>query len=386
MVDTESYHKHNNSSRPATPTSPFHDSALDDADNRIPLRSERVPVTELKYFTHNFANQGMGHKFSELVMGLYFAHKNGLQYVFNERAFVRNFRNADLQWLGDLLRQRYPVPPELREMMAENDRKAGIVKHHSQHPELEDFDMVLNQWIPVVNYRDTAQFHYNQLGDYALKKSSLLGFGGGNSYMCPEDNNPRPNPNCFLAGFSFFNASRDAQDLLQHRESTLQQKEHTIHQVDRFVIHIRLGDIQVSEKPETYVKVIEGMRRKLNITLPEERIHFVYFKPADWSWETTVHSFGNWKRLREIKSVLPKAQYHDIESTEETLRFMIGSKYLMTSGSSLSYVAAYFCPNCHVISVMPKEYIEYKIEMSEENYMKTFYYMDEWVPYIHYAN
>ncbi|GJJ68941.1 hypothetical protein EMPS_01287 [Entomortierella parvispora] len=373
-------------SRPVPPTSPFHDPILDEADNRIPLRAERMPLSELKYFTHNFANQGMGHKFSELVMGLHFANNNGLQYVFNERAFVRNFRNADLQWLGDLLRQRYPVPPELRAMMAANNRKAGIENHHSlqAQSELEDFDMVLNQWIPVYNYRDTAQFAYDQMGDYELRKSSLLGFGGRSSYMCPE-NNPRPNANCFLAGFSFFNASRDVQDLLQRKESTLREKypqEHTIGQVDRLVIHIRLGDIQVSEKPETYVKVIQGMRRKLNISLPDENVHFVYFKPT----ELSEHMWGNWKRLRDIKSVLPNAQYHDIQSTEETLRFMVASKYLMTSGSSLSYVAAYFCPNCHVISAMPKEYIEDKIEMTEENYRNTFYYMDEWVPYIHYTS
>lgn len=55
----------------------------------------------------------MGHKFSELLMGIYFAKKNGLQYVFNEKSFVHNFRLADLGWLGDLIRQRYPVPQEL---------------------------------------------------------------------------------------------------------------------------------------------------------------------------------------------------------------------------------------------------------------------------------
>jgi hypothetical protein len=153
--------------------------------------------------------------------------------------------------------------------------------------------------------------------------------------------------------------------------------QHKVEQVERMVIHVRLGDITVSEQPETYVKVIEGMRRKLSISLPADRIHFIYYRPSVWSW-------SGWKRLRDLKRVLPDAQYHNVESTEDTIRFMIASKYLMTSGSSLSYLAAYFCPNCHVISTMPKEHTKLGIKMTEENYRNNFYYMDEWVPLIHY--
>ncbi|KAG9067266.1 hypothetical protein KI688_012048 [Linnemannia hyalina] len=300
-------------------------------------------------------------KFSELLMGIYFARKNGLQYVFNEKTFVRNFRQAYLGWLGDLIRQRYPVPQEL-----------------ATEPNGQSFGMYLSQWIPIYNYRDTTANAYAQMNELELR-SPLLGFGGRNSYNCPEYN-PRPDPNCFHADFSFFNATRDIRDLLQANESTVQgQGQHKVEQVERLAIHIRLGDITVSEQPETYVRIIEGMRRKLSISLPADRVHFIYYQPSVWSW-------SNWKRLRDIKRALPDAQYHDVESTEATIRFLIASKYLMTSGSSLSFVAAYVCPNCHVISTMPKEHMQRGIEMTEDNYSHNFYYMDEWVPQIHYSS
>lgn len=328
-------------------------------EDPIPQLSEKVPLSELKYFTHDFANQGMGHKFSELLMGIYFAKKNGLQYVFNEKTFVHNFRKADLEWLGDLLRQRYPVPQEL-----------------ATKPNGQAFEMKLKLWIPVYNYRDTTATAYAQIKEPELR-TPFLGFGGRNFYECPEDN-PGLDHNCFHAGFSFLNATRDIRDLLQANNSTEQgQGQHKVEQVERLAIHIRLGDITVSEHPETYVKIIEGMRRKLSISLPADRVHFVYYQPSVWSW-------SNWKLLRDLKRALPDAQYHNVESTEETIRFMIASKYLMTSGSSLSFVAAYFCPNCHVISTLPKEQMHMGMEMTEDNYSHNFYYMDEWVPYIHY--
>ncbi|KAF9559198.1 hypothetical protein EC968_006677 [Mortierella alpina] len=326
-------------------------------EDSLPLRSDKVPLSELKYFTHDFAIQGVGHKFSELLMGLHFAKNNGLQYVFNERSFVRNRRQADLQWLGDLLRQRYPVPQAVE-------------------PNGQDFEMNLKQWIPVYYYRDTTANAYAQMNELELRRP-LLGFGGRNAYYCPEGN-PRPDSNCFKAEFSFFNATRDIQDLLQARESTVQGQP-KVDQVERLAIHIRLGDITISEQPETYVKVVEGLRRRLSIALPVDRIHFIYYQPYRWSW-------SNWKRLRDIKQVLPGAQYHNVESIEETIRFLTASEYMMTSGSSLSYLAAYLCLNCHVISTMPKEHIHLGVEMTEINYRNTFYYMDEWVPYIHYLS
>ncbi|KAF9079447.1 hypothetical protein BGX23_004086, partial [Mortierella sp. AD031] len=164
-------------------------------EDPILLLSDKVPLSELKYFTHDFANQGMGHKFSELLMGIYFAKRNRLQYVFNEKTFVHNFRQADLEWLGDLIRQRYPVPQELA---TELNGQA--------------FEMDLNLWIPVYNYRDTIANAYAQMNEFELRRP-LLGFGGRNSYNCPEDN-PGPDPNCFKADFSFFNATRDIRDLL----------------------------------------------------------------------------------------------------------------------------------------------------------------------------
>ncbi|KAF9964530.1 hypothetical protein BGZ70_006327 [Mortierella alpina] len=322
------------------------------SEDSIPPPDDQVPLPELKYFMHDFENAGAGHKFSEVLMGLYFAKKNGLQYVFNVKTFVRNYRHADLQWLGDLLRKRYPVPREWES----NDAI---------------FDMDWKQWIPVYHYWNTTAnvYAYTQMTDPKLLQGPPLGFGGRNAYLCP-DNNPKSDPNCFMTEFSFFNATRDLQDLLQTTGT----------QVERLAIHIRLGDIKSSERPETYVKVIEGVRRKLSITLPDDQIHFVYYQPPKrwWRWWSDDHD----RLLRDLKQTLPRAHYHDIESVEETVRFFVASEYMMTSGSSLSYLAAYFCVHCHVISTTPKEHLA--PEVTEEHLRKNFYFMDEWTPYTHY--
>ncbi|KAF9982486.1 hypothetical protein BGZ75_006117 [Mortierella antarctica] len=325
-----------------------------------PLMPEKVPLTELGYFTHDFAYRGMGHKFSELLMGLHFAKNNGLQYVFNEKSFVHNDRNADLEWFGDLMSQRYPTPLELLKDKRNN----------------KSFDMDLKRWIPVTHYRGTVADAYSRMSDLELRRS-VIGFGGRNTYFCTEDESSAPSSNCFKAGFSFLNATRDIRDLLQTPTvDTSQSDLPRPAQVDRFAIHIRLGDIQVSETAETYIKLIEGMRQKLSIGLTPDQVHFVFYRPSWWS-------FSNWKRLWDLKRALPTAQYHDIESVEETVRFMIASKYLMTSGSSLSYMAAYLCPRCHVISTVPKEYLD-KAELMEDDYTANFYYMDEWDPSFRY--
>lgn len=304
---------------------------------------DKDPLSGLNYFTHDFANQGLGHKFCELLMGLYFAKRNRLQYVFNEKAFIHNYRQADLQWLGDLIQQRYPVPKEL--------------KFNGQI-----FEMNLAQWIPVYHYHNTTSFAYAQRDEHELQEP-LLGFGGrNNGYICPEDNTD-PDSNCFLAKFSFFNATRDLQDLLQTGES----------QIERLAIHIRLGDITVSEQPETYVKVIQGMRRKLSVSLPADQIHFIYYQPPDWRDEDG--------RLGALQRALPGANYHNMKSVEETLRFFVASKYMMTSGSSLSYMAAYFCVHCHVVYTLPKEY--HGAEMTQDNY-NSYFFMDEWTPFVRY--
>ncbi|KAG9319910.1 hypothetical protein KVV02_007325 [Mortierella alpina] len=325
-----------------------------------PLMPEKVPLTELRYFTHDFAYRGMGHKFSELLMGLHFAKNNGLQYVFNGKSFVHNDRNADLEWFGDLMSQRYPTPPELLKDKLNN----------------KSFDMDLKRWIPVTHYRGTVADAYSRMSDLELRRS-VIGFGGRNTYFCTEDESSAPSSNCFKAGFSFLNATRDIRDLLQTPTvDTSQSDLLRPAQVDRFAIHVRLGDIQVSETAETYIKLIEGMRQKLSIGLTPDQVHFVFYRPSWWS-------FSNWKRLWDLKRALPTAQYHDIESVEETVRFMIASKYLMTSGSSLSYMAAYLCPHCHVISTVPKEYLD-KAQLMEDDYTANFYYMDEWDPSFRY--
>ncbi|KAF9950179.1 hypothetical protein BGZ72_008125 [Mortierella alpina] len=322
----------------------------------VPLLPEKVPLTDLRYFTHDFAYRGMGHKFSELLMGLHFAKNNGLQYVFNQKSFVHNDRDADLEWFGDLVSQRYPTPPEL--LKDKLDSKS--------------FEMDLSRWIPVTHYRGTVADAYSRMSELDLRKP-MIGFGGRNTYFCTEVESSAPSSNCFKAGFSFLNSTRDIRDLLQTPIAETSEGDHLQPaQVDRLAIHIRLGDIQVSETPETYIKIIESMRRKHSIELKLDQVHFVFYRPSWWS-------FFDWKRLWDLKRALPTAQYHDIESVEETVRFMVASKYLMTSGSSLGYLAAYLCPRCHVISTLPKEYLD-KAELTDDDYTANFYYMDEWVP------
>ncbi|CAO3564873.1 unnamed protein product [Mortierella alpina] len=296
----------------------------------------------------------------EVLMGLHFAKNNGLQYVFNEKSFVHNRRNADLEWFGNLLSQRYPTPP-------------GLLKDKFDN---KSFEMDLKQWIPVHHYRGTAADAYASMSELELR-NSVLGFGGRSIYVCPEDESSPPLSDCFMKEFSFLNATRDIRDLLQTPMAEMSPSHHPEPaQVDRLAIHIRLGDIQVSETPETYIEVIEGMRRKLAIGLSLEQVHFVFYRPSWWS-------FKDWRRLWDLKRVLPTAQYHDIKSVEETVRFMIASKYLMTSGSSLSYMSAYLCPRCQVISTIPKEHLD-KATLSEDDYTKNFYYMDEWDPSFRY--
>lgn len=171
--------------------------------DNTPLRAQKTPLTELKYFTHDFANQGLGHKFSELLMGIYFARNNGLQYVFNEKSFVDNFRHADLEWLADLLRQRYPVPPEVE-------------------PNGQAFNLDMKLWIPVFYFRSTTANAYGEMNELELRRP-LLGFVGRNAYFCPDDNATTNDANCFHAEFSFMNATRDIRELLQAK-STVQGK------------------------------------------------------------------------------------------------------------------------------------------------------------------
>ncbi|KAF9566854.1 hypothetical protein EC968_003554 [Mortierella alpina] len=315
--------------------------------------NDEGPLSGPKYFMHDFGNVGTGHKFSELLMGLYFAKKNRLQYVFNAKTFVYNFRGADLQWLGDLIQRRYPIPHEWK--------SSDSV-----------FDMDWKQWIPVYYYRNTTAYAYAQMNATRNElepapQGPFLGFGGRNNYFCPADD-PKQGLdfNCFLTEFSFFNATRDLQDLLQTGDP----------QIERLAIHIRLGDITVSEKPETYVRAIEGMRRKLSIPLAEDQVHFIYYYAHDDP--SDVRSEFDVGPLLEVRQALPGAHYHNVKSVEETLRFFVASKYMMTSGSSLSYLAAYFCIHCHVVITMPKEY--WSEDMTEHRLRKNFYFMDEWTP------
>ncbi|KAK3820278.1 MAG: hypothetical protein J3Q66DRAFT_387201 [Benniella sp.] len=150
---------------------------------------------------------------------------------------------------------------------------------------------------------------------------------------------------CFDIGYSYFNETRKLQDLLSHSEKNAavrKEYEDPIDQsaaiVDRVVIHIR---------SPSFLRTSHDRR-------PEDN-----------------------KAIRTLQRAIPKARYHNYEDTWDTVRFLTHSKFLVTSGSSFSYTAAYLCADCHVVFVKPKEY---------HDRSDNFYYMGEWIPHFRYLN
>ncbi|KAG0196158.1 hypothetical protein BGX28_010504, partial [Mortierella sp. GBA30] len=305
------------------------------------------PTKNIRYVTQEFATEGLGHKFTELLMALNFTNANKLQYIFNEASFLENHRTDDLHWLSNLLKKRYPVPNEL------DDKKDGM------------WTIEQDQWLHLTNYLGTTEENYL----HEIEKRSE-GDAGSRAADIKEIDTSR------LVGL--FAGTRNVQDILQLTRrveqdgNTLEENKTEEELIDRLAIHIRLGDIQSLQSAEMYLKVIHGLRTRLQILLPFNEVHMVYYIHEE-------DASTNKECLDQLRRGLPEeVQYHNLEGTEDTIRFLVGSKYLMTSGSSLSYLAAYLCPRCHVIYDMPKEYALNGVSMTEENYYKTFYYMDEW--------
>ncbi|KAG0210661.1 hypothetical protein BGX28_009088 [Mortierella sp. GBA30] len=305
-------------------------------------------------------------------MALHFAKANGLQYVFNEKAFLANHRNADLHWIANLLKKRYPVP---RELMEEFQQYQAMNRHddntqQKMQPEGSQlWEMDESRWL-YVNYMRPVKDAFAEDEKKHARRSKLQGYFSldpvcaGNTF------------DCFTMGYTFFNATRDLQDLLSRSD---RGERHELK--DRLAIHIRLGDIQHLEDPRTYWKVIQGLRRERSIELPMNEVHFVYYLDESTKTSNKEEYKRNVDRLQVLQRDFPQAQYHNLEATEDTILFLTRSTYMVTSGSSLSYLAAYLCPTCHVIYVMPKEYTK----MTEDNFRKTCYYLDEWIPVIRYT-
>jgi len=77
-------------------------------------------------FTQEFSPLCLGHKLSELLMGIQFAETINLTYVLNKESFLGSSRDADLNWIMGPLQRRFPT-------LASSERG-------------------LNQWARVSNY------------------------------------------------------------------------------------------------------------------------------------------------------------------------------------------------------------------------------------------
>ncbi|KAK9709371.1 hypothetical protein K7432_009075 [Basidiobolus ranarum] len=269
----------------------------------------------VRVYSHEFSDEGLGNKFSEVLIGLYFSRNNGLKYKFNYDSFVKNHRNDDYAWFADLLASRYDKSDS-------NDKLVRV---------------------------DNLLGHQNLTIDQV--ESGYNGFYSTQFWHCGEVND------CFFAKVSFFNAVRELQDLLNIKT-----------RVHRVGIHLRFGDFGSFSTVEDYQKILRNLHKINKENIPEEKVHFVFYSPNDTE-----------DILDELKGAFPKAQYHNMTSVEGTVKFLASSQYHITSGSSLSYTAAYLCPGCHIVFTEPKE--RFLSPLNDETINKTFYYMNEWTPY-----
>ncbi|KAF9359731.1 hypothetical protein BGX34_008190 [Mortierella sp. NVP85] len=305
-----------------------------------------------QYFTQEFAIYGLGHKWCELMMGVRFARLNNLTYVFNEKTFLHNVRNTDLTWVSDLLKRRYGSPSDLNPA----------------------------EWILTPDYMYDAAVLYQE----TMKKSNKAFKGFYSSGRTDCQNPDTGSHGCWLIGYSYFNASRDLQDLLSHPDKKdaavpkeQENQDPTDAIVDRVAIHIRLGDITNMLSPESYRDLVRGIEILHQVTIPPENVNFVYYEASSYDRHNEDDS-----AVTALKQIMPNAQYNNLESTADTIKFLAHSKYLVTSGSSLSFMSAYLCADCHVVFVKPKEYNDDPFD--ESNYNSNFYYMSEWIPHFRY--
>ncbi|KAK9760750.1 hypothetical protein K7432_014896 [Basidiobolus ranarum] len=268
-----------------------------------------------KVYSHEFSKTGLGNKFSEVLIGLYFARNNGLKYKFDYDSFVLNHRKDDYEWFADLLASRYNAPGVYNKLVQAKDLlgRQSLTTEQVTH-----------------GYNGFFSRHFENCGEVS---------------------------NCFMAEVSFFNAVRELQDLLNIRS-----------RVHRVAIHLRFGDIGSFSSVNHYQQILRNLDRINKEIIPEDRVHFVYYTANDRE-----------DILTELKVKFPTAHYHNMRKVEDTIKFLASSQYHITSGSSLSYMAAYLCPDCHIIFTEPKE--RFISHLTDENLNKTFYYMDEWIPY-----
>jgi len=314
------------------------------------LRRVSLPIKNQTLVMHEFTYSGLGNKFMDLMFSLNFAREHGLTYGFNHIGFIANPRDADHTWLADLVGARL--------------NKTRIVQHHLNH--LGDFAKPP----PAMTDRDRALYD----GYY---------FDGGSNCKGHD---------CYLPEGAFYAArlltkNADLQDLLGVTPQNRQR---------RVAIHIRLGDMIEHLNAGQYRQIVEGLERKYvpkvigdntASNAPTEKplldsIHFVYHVPTEenrYEYTQNPYNLGMFDApLSKLREAFPTAEFHDFRTIERTVRFLAESEFLITSGSSLSYMSAYFCAGCHVVFTTPKEYPQYGLNMTRSNYKDILYYMDGW--------
>ncbi|KFH72419.1 hypothetical protein MVEG_02710 [Podila verticillata NRRL 6337] len=304
------------------------------------------------FFTQQFERAaGLGHKFAELLMGWQYAQENNLTYIFDEESFLENSHDADLTFFADRLK----------------DRLETLANHGLRYPP--------KRWAAVTEFTKTTadllDKHWSIRripGVYASPGTHCEYQGWGESF-------------CFERGLSYYNANREFQDLLKSpfRRKTDAQRVYRLE--DRVTIHLRLGDIQNMLVPGTYAQILRNFERMHHISIQPEQLHFVYYLA-----ESSNHREDDSSALQTLKEMFPKAQYHNLEKIEDTIWFLAQSATLITSGSGMSYMAAYLCSECRVVFVEPKEYEWSGMAFNESTYDKNFYYMKEWVPHFRYLD
>jgi len=315
-----------------------------------------VIPADTRYFTQQFVVHGLGHKWCELLLGIRFARLNNLTYVFDEKTFLYNYRQSDLTWIGDLVKRRY-----------------GKL--------LDDYTPEYNteEWIHAPDFMYDAAVLYQETMKEDDKKT-YKGFYTNEWTQC--ENPDTGNQGCWTNGIPYYNITRDLQDILalpEKKEVEAPKEPVNNPIVNRVAIHVRLGDIRNLLTPESYQDLIRGIEIKHQVIIPIENVNFVYYEahPDDRNNEDD-------KAIRDLKKKMPKAKYHNFENTGDTVQFLAHSKFLVTSGSSLSYLAAYLCPDCQVVFVKPKEYNSDPFD--ETNFTDNFYYMTGWEPHFRYLN
>ncbi|KAF9285194.1 hypothetical protein BGZ68_004086 [Mortierella alpina] len=316
---------------------------------------------------HEFTYSGLGNKFMDLMFSLQYARQQNLTYTFNRIGFVANPRDADHTWLADLLAERFNQTEWINH---------SLYMHH-----ISDY----SKPPPPVTKQEEA---------------FLDGYFADGGTGCAKDDCWEPSRAWYAAGL--FSKNSDLEDLL---EGTAQKRQR------RVAIHLRFGDTVTALEPEQYRKIVQGLETKylttgqaqpnstqpnstqpnstqLNSTQPESTLfgsmHFVYHIPTEenrYEYSVNPYNLGLYQEpLDKLKAAFPKAEFLDFRTLERTVRFLAESEFMITSGSSLSYMAAYFCVDCHVVFTTPKEWIKRGLKMTRDNYTQSLYYKDGWEP------